>query len=81
MFIGLNSEDENNITRFENWSSGESLEYTNWYDSPAEKVSSGTACVTKNKSVHGQWKIVDCLQTIPYICKKNGKGNVIRRCR
>ena len=72
MFIGL-IEGENDIDRFVNWSSGNTLEYTNWYDSPAEEVSSGTACVVKNASVYGQWKIVDCLQSLPYICKRKGK--------
>ena len=72
VFIGL-IEDENDINRFVNWSSGNTLEYTNWNDSPAEDVSSGTACVAKNASVHGQWNIVDCLQSLPYICKKKGK--------
>ena len=70
--IGL-IEDENDINRFVKWSSGNILEYTNWYDSAAEEVSSGTACVAKNASVYGQWKIVDCLQSLSYICKKKGK--------
>jgi len=72
VFIGL-IEDENDVNRFVNWSSGNTLEYTNWYDSPAEWVSSGTDCVAKNTSVHGEWKIVNCLQSLPYICKKKGK--------
>jgi len=72
VFVGL-KEDENDVNRFVKWSSGNVLEYTNWYDSPAEEISSETACVAKNASVYGQWKIVDCLQSLPYICKKKGK--------
>lgn len=71
-FIGL-KEDENDIKRFVNWSSGNPLEYTNWHGSQIEEVSSGTACVAKNASVYGQWEIVDCLRSLPYICKKKGK--------
>ena len=78
-FIGL-KEDENETERFINWSSGYPLEYTNWYDSPAEELSSGTACVAKNASVSGQWKIVDCLQSFPYICKKKGKTSLEPLC-
>ena len=80
VFIGLR-EDENSITRFVKWSSGNDLEYTNWYASPAEGVSSGTACVAKNTSVYGQWEIVDCLQTMSYICKKKGKNIMRTGCR
>ena len=78
-FIGL-KEDENEIERFVYWGSGNPLEYTNWYDNPAEEVSSGAACVAKNASVYGQWKTVDCLRSFPYICKKKGKTGLVTLC-
>ena len=79
VLIGL-TEDENDMKRFVTWSSGDTLEYTNWYDSPAEGVSSGTACAAKNTSVHGQWQVVNCLQSLPYICKKKGKTSLGLLC-
>lgn len=76
VFIGL-IEDENNIERFVNWSSGDELDHTNWYESLAEGFSNGTACVAKNTSVYGHWKIVNCLQSLPYICKRKGSTIVL----
>lgn len=74
VFIGL-IEDENSFERFPNWSNGHYLDYTNWYDRPTQGISNGAACVAKNASVSGQWNIVNCLQSLPYICKRKGMSD------
>ncbi|XP_078352789.1 uncharacterized protein LOC144637600 [Oculina patagonica] len=71
VFIGL-IEDENNFERFPNWSNGHYLDYTNWNESPTEGIPNGIACVTKSTSVQGHWNIINCLQSLPYICKRKG---------
>ncbi|XP_078352793.1 uncharacterized protein LOC144637605 [Oculina patagonica] len=71
VFIGL-IEDENNLERFPNWSNGHYLDYTNWYENPTEGIPNGIACVAKSASVQGHWNVVNCLQSLPYICKRKG---------
>ncbi|XP_078354170.1 uncharacterized protein LOC144638790 isoform X2 [Oculina patagonica] len=71
VFIGL-IEDENNLKRFPNWSNGHYLDYTNWYENPTEGIPNGIACVAKSASVQGHWNVVNCLQSLPYICKRKG---------
>ncbi len=77
VFIGL-IEDENNFERFPNWSNGHYLDYTNWYESPTDYIPNGIACVTKSASVQGHWNIVNCLQSLPYICKRKGMTFLLR---
>ena len=69
VFIGLN-ESGDNSNRFPHWSSGDSVDFTNWQENTTAVVLNGTACVAKNKK--GQWAVVDCTENKPYICKRRG---------
>ncbi|KAL9951704.1 hypothetical protein ACROYT_G044426 [Oculina patagonica] len=79
VFIGL-KEDENNFERFPNWSNGHYLDYTNWNESPTEGIPNGIACVTKSASVQGHWNIVNCLQSLSYVCKRKGFYRIDAYC-
>ena len=69
VFIGLI--DSNSSERFPNWSSGDNLTYTNWYNAPAV-IDQEAACVVKDYMLNGRWTTVRCLQVLPYICKRKG---------
>ena len=71
VFVGL-KEGSGSGNRFPFWSNGDSTNYTNWQVNPTAVTLNGSACVAKSKSGLGQWAIVDCLQTKPYICKRRG---------
>ena len=71
VFIGL-KENSDNGNFFQQWSSGDNIDYTNWQANTTAGSLNGTACVAKNKSESGQWAIVECLEMKPYICKRQG---------
>ena len=71
VFVGL-FESGGNSNRFSLWSSGHSVNFTNWQKNTTDFNSNGTACVAKNKTSFGQWVVVNCSEMMPFICKRRG---------
>jgi hypothetical protein len=71
VYVGLSSVDSSTFR----WSDGVPVEYTNW---GRERDIASEGCVAMN-SDDGHWRVVDCKETLPFVCKKRSESYVKAR--